>query len=357
MTAQTHRKYSLHTQPPAEPFRTRQQATIGVLDETVSGGCRRPRGPSRRWRPPWWERTIYWVKRRGAGRETGAELGLEMDSAVLFSKLKSGERPGSLNVAVGVKTASGCGGEEGAAGRSWVCGAGEGGVVRAGWRSGAPRGPRTLYDGPRAPSHSASCRLCVAPHPRPSSRAQRCVLDPRMLNYFMKLVRTLSLKLAFPKFQRFVLCPLLSLGPARLRRGPCPPHSLSLPAPESAAAASPTPPPDLVSADRHARKFPSSSRFSLIPQRRLDVVHVASQKGLHPNASERCREGASRARRWPRGPPGGTRVSPAGSLRSSCTAPATPASRRCGSGSWQSQPGVLQPRPQEGQQKQAWNPI
>lgn len=70
----------------------------------------------------------------------GFELGLEMDSAVLFSKLKSGRDLVTAKRGPWVWPASGCGGEEGAAG-GVGCGAGKAVWPRAERSGPGARGP------------------------------------------------------------------------------------------------------------------------------------------------------------------------------------------------------------------------
>lgn len=73
-----------------------------------------------------------------------------------------------------------------------------------------------------------------------------------------------------------------------------------------------------------------SSLFSMIPQRRLDVVHLRFPEGLYPSASKRCREGASGHRQVAATrPSGGTRVSPAGSPGDGPGPSAPPATPAC----------------------------
>lgn len=160
-----------------------------------------------------------------------------------------------------LSVARGCGRRLGAVGRR---GPQEESGAEPGRRSGRGlsaqgRGPADPVMGPRAPSHSASVRLC-GPSPQAFLQsATLSVLDP--CNYFCETaVRTLSLKLAFLINSGGLFSPLLS-GPGCAWRGPCPLHRLVPAGPESAAAASPTPPPPghrESPADRHARKFPSA---------------------------------------------------------------------------------------------------
>lgn len=104
----------------------------------------------------------------------GFELGLEMDSVVLFSKLKSGRDLVTGKRGPWVWPASGCGGEEGAAG-----GVGYG-AGKAVWPRAERSGPGARGPCDGTPSAQPQ-RVSAAPHPRPSSRARRCLYWNRVI--------------------------------------------------------------------------------------------------------------------------------------------------------------------------------
>lgn len=159
-----------------------------------------------------------------------------------------------------VSVARGCGRRLGAVGRR---GPQEESGAEPGRRSGRGlsaqgRGPADPVTGPRAPSHSASVRLC-GPSPQAFLQsATLSVLEP--CNYFCETaVRTLFLKLAFLINFGGLFSPLLSGPGGRLAWAVSPAPAVPA-SPVSAAAASPKPPhPGRREslADRHARQFPS----------------------------------------------------------------------------------------------------
>lgn len=175
--------------------------------------------------------------------------------------------------------------------------------------------------GPRAPSHSASVRLC-GPSPQAFLQsATLSVLDP--CNYFCETaVRTLSLKLAFLINSGGLFSPLLS-GPGGAWRGPCPLHRLSLPArcllrrrhrrrpPQATGSLRPTDTPDSFPQLSFLLDSPETTRCGprTPPRRGCTQAPVKGAGKVLPGHEQVAAR-----------PSGGTRVSPAGSLRSSCTA-------------------------------------
>lgn len=176
--------------------------------------------------------------------------------------------------------------------------------------------------GPRAPSHSASVRLC-GPSPQAFLQsATLSVLDP--CNYFCETaVRTLSLKLAFLINSGGLFSPLLS-GPGGAWRGPCPLHRLVPAGPESAAAASPTPPPPQATGSLRPTDMPDSFPQLSFLLDSPETTRCGPRTPPRRGCTQAPVKGAGKVlpghEQVAARPSGGTRVSPAGSLRSSCTA-------------------------------------